>query len=184
MNKLKKLLVFTLISGFVYSLNAQVNVTSTMAASATIVAPIAISSTSAMGFGNLSVTGVGTVKMLAADGSFVNSGLAQAIDAAGTPGEIVITGANNENFKITVAQTTALTISGDSDATAKMEMSLFTAKVGVAGVEAAVPVTTGLSASLDGSGDATVKIGATLSTIADQKNGIYAGEISIVFSYE
>ena len=183
MNKLKKLLVFTLISGFVYSLNAQVNVTSTMAASATIVAPIAITSTSPMGFGNLSVTGVGTVKMLAADGSFVNGGLAQAIDANGTPGEIVITGANSENFKITVAQTTPLTISGDSSAEGKMQMSLFTAKVD-AEDEAAVSDTASLTASLSNTGNATVKIGATLSTIASQKNGLYAGEISIVFSYE
>ena len=180
MNKLKKLLVFTLILGFAYSVNAQLTVTSTMAATATIVAPIAISSTAAMGFGNLSVTGVGTVVMTAADGSFTNGGLAQAIDGAGTPGQVIITGANNENFKFTVTQTTPLTSGTSGVANAEMQMTEFTAKVD-SGEEASVGA--GVSKLLNGT-TSTIKIGAKLTTVATQITGDYAGVISVVFQYE
>jgi hypothetical protein len=180
MKTIKKFLIFTILTSFAYNANAQITVTSNMAATATIVAPILITSETDMGFGKLSVTGAGSVTMSATDGAFVNAGLAQAIDANGTPGQVAISGASGENFKFTVTQTTPLTTGATGTADSKMEMTDFTATID-GGSESSA--TGGVSASLTGT-SATIKIGAKLNSVNNQITGAYAGEIAVVFQYE
>ncbi|MFT4644215.1 MAG: hypothetical protein ACI8ZX_000616 [Planctomycetota bacterium] len=180
MKKIKKLLILSILTSFAYNANAQITVTSEMGATATIVAPILITAETDMGFGKLSVTGAGSVVMSSGNGSFTNDGLAQAIDANGTPGQVSISGATGENYKFTVTQTTPLTTGTLGDNESKMQMTDFTVTVDGGGESSA---TGGVSTSLTGT-SATIKIGAKLNTIANQVTGAYAGEIAVVFQYE
>tara|TARA_B110000046_G_scaffold185956_2_gene230761 strand:- start:1475 stop:2014 length:540 start_codon:yes stop_codon:yes gene_type:complete len=179
MNKIKKLLIFTVVALFAYNANAQIQVTSSMDATASIVAPILVTSTADMGFGKLSVTGVGTVTMSAADGTFQSTGAIQTL-GTGVPGQVVISGESGEAYQFTVTQVTQLTTGSLGTAVSKMPMTDFTVTVaGGSEVSAASAVTATLAAASE-----TIKIGAKITTIAGQLTGAYEGAIAIVFEYQ
>jgi ribosomal protein S9 len=179
MNKIKKIFIFTVIASFAYNANAQIQVTSSMDATANIVAPILVSSTADMGFGKLSVTGVGSVIMSATDGGFTNDGAAQAI-GTGVPGQVVISGESGEAYQFTVTQTTPLTTGSLGTSVSKMPMTDFTVTVaGGTEVSAATAVTATLASATE-----TIKIGAKITTVAGQLTGAYAGAIAVVFEYQ
>lgn len=157
--------LFTLVS---INVNAQTASASANATgSATIIAPIQISKTVDMSFGNIVAgAGSGTV-VLATNDSRSKTG--DVILPAATPGTIAsaqfkVTGLANATYAITLP--TTLNISNGSQS---MTINSFTS----------TPSSTGTLTS----GEETVKVGATLNVGASQASGNYTGSFSVTVAY-
>ncbi len=157
--------LFTLVS---INVNAQTASASANATgSATIIAPIQISKTVDMSFGNI-VAGVGSgTVVLATNDSRTKTG--DVILPATTPGTIAsaqfkVTGLANATYAITLP--TTLNISNGSQS---MTINSFTS----------TPSSTGTLTS----GEETVKVGATLNVGASQASGNYTGSFSVTVAY-
>lgn len=168
---MKKLaIIFIAIFGMTFafnSVNAQVATANT---EATIITPIAISKTFDLNFGNIAAgTATGTVTVAPDDG---RTSTGDVTLPAATPGTITaaqfdITGLANATYSITVPATFNVTGAGNP-----MAVGTFVTD----------PTPTG---TLDGSGEETVKVGATLSVGANQAAGVYTNttDLQITVAY-
>jgi hypothetical protein len=188
MNKIKKLFIFILLTGFAFSTSAQAGFSKNVDALATVVAPIAISVESAMQFGDISrmaATGGGTptdgVLTINATTGVVTtkSGDVQAVagGTASSAASITVTGESTAKFSLTITEETPLTLTTLTAGTTasdsqKMVLSNFT-QSGAA--------TENL---LTGGGSLVITIGADLAVDKEQETGSYAGSILVVAEYE
>jgi hypothetical protein len=133
-------------------------VTESALASATIVAPIAISKTVDMNFGNVaSSAGAGTVVLTPAGTRSVTPGVTlPATIGTVTAASFTVTGTANYTYSITLPST-ATTITSGTD---NMTVDTFTSS----------PTPTG---TLNGVGTQTLTVGATLNVGVSQPAGIY-----------
>ena len=134
--------------------------TANATASATVVTPIAISRTSHMNFGNLSVqTATGGTVVLATDGSRTRTSGVTLPATAGTVSAAAfnVTGNAAYTYAITLPSTVTLTRASGSET---MSAGSFTS----------TPSATG---TLDGSGAQSIAVGATLTVAAAQVAGAY-----------
>ena len=184
MNKIKKILIFTLIAGFAFNTNGQ-NATATadIGATATIITPISVSGT-ALAFGKFATSGVGTV-VLATTGSLSSTLLAKNMQTTGTAGTITVLGEGAESFSLAISQNGTFNITGASGDANELTLSDFTSSEGTKNS------TTSINGkdvfddiSIPNEGTITINIGATLTTTLTQNAGAYVGEITVLVSYE
>lgn len=152
------LLIALLIVGL--SANAFAQVTATASTTATIIAPIAISKTLDMNFGNVAISAASGTVALATDGTRTPLGGATLPATAGTvsAASFAVTGAGSYTYTITLPAT-AITLTG---ATAGVTVDAFVSN----------PSGTG---TLSAGGTQTVLVGATLNLPA---GGVTAGSYS------
>ena len=189
MNKLKKLFIFTLITGFAYSVNAQTgsaNATLAVVANATIITPISVTQTTPMEFGSIATSGAGGTVVLSTASVLSSTGSAQhgMNGATASAAVIAVAGEAGEAFKLEVSQATALTtLTGTGTKT--MTLSAFTASYNGG---ASASVGTGGSGTINNAipvgGTVNVQLGATLTTVTNQAVGAYVGAITVLVSYE
>ena len=179
MNKIKNVLIFTLILGFAFNTNGQ-NATATadIGATATIITPISVTGTD-LAFGNFATSGVGTV-VLATDNSLSSTLLAKHMQDNGTAGTITVAGEKDELFSLAISQKGTFNIAGAFGDANNLTLSDFTSSAGT--LNAGTSTFEGITIPTGGS--ITVEIGATLTTTATQNAGAYVGEITVLVSYE
>ena len=134
----------------------------TASVSATIVTPISISKTNDMNFGRVAVTSTAGNVILAPAGTRSTTGGVTLPSTGGTsdvsPAIFTVSGTANYTYSITLPSTD-VTISNGS---ATMTVNTFTSSPTVAS-----------GGTLDGSGDQTLQVGATLHVSANQAAGLY-----------
>ncbi|MCX6249490.1 MAG: DUF4402 domain-containing protein [Bacteroidetes bacterium] len=149
--------LFLMFTGFAASSFAQVSATAS--ASATIVTPIAITKTVDMNFGNVAVSSsLGTV-ILAPAGTRTPTG---GVTLPATNGTVAaasfsITGAPNYTYSISLPTSNIVVYNGPNNT---MQVNAFTS----------TPTPTG---TLDGFGNQTLNVGATLNVAGSQNAGTY-----------
>ena len=158
--------------------NAKAQSSTTADAFATIVAPIAITNTAAMNFGNVAVQGTtsvggaagtgGTVVLTPGGSRSVTSGVTLPAGSTGVSAAIfTVTGDGNRTYAITLPSSdVTLTHSGNS---ATMTVNTFTSN----------PSGTG---TLSG-GTQTLNVGATLNVAVGQLPGVYSGQYTVMVNY-
>jgi hypothetical protein len=176
MNKLKKILILTLIAGFAYNGNAQGSVTASVAVSAEIIETITITNVVDMTFGDLT-NDAGTVILTTANTITDPSSGTRGIGGTVASGGFTVGGGNNENFKLTISATDLV---HGTDALKKMSISAIKVKQDALSDAA---VGSGLSLTLTGTSD-DFKIGASLTVGAAQLAGTYSGTMSVTVAYE
>ncbi|MFA5820281.1 MAG: DUF4402 domain-containing protein [Bacteroidales bacterium] len=142
-----------------FSANSFAQVSATATASATIIAPISISKTVDINFGNIAVgTTGGTVVLLPAGTRSATGGvsLPSAIPGTVTAATFTVTGEGANTYSITLPSTYTITKTGGS---ATMIVNTFTSN----------PPSSGTLTS----GSQTLKVGATLTVNASQVGGVY-----------
>ena len=211
MNKIKKVLIFTLIAGFAFSTNTQAQdglVSSTAATSATIIAPLTLNTNSStMAFGTLSVNGTdGGTAILSTAGLVSGSGDVDVIGTGGSAVTAAITGEKNQSYSVTVSETTMLRLTETSPGeeitgTKVLPLSAFTLTQNTVSIAAGTEVdSSGTGANIilastefigkltnetDASlGTAALLIGGTITLTAAQVPGNYVGEISVAVHYD
>jgi hypothetical protein len=156
MKKVTKIFALAIIM-IAFSASTFAQVTASADASATIVAPIAITKVTDMDFGNVyvSATVAGTV-VLATDGSRTVTGGAGLPGTAGTPSaaSFTVTGTAAANFTITLPASVTISNGGNN-----MTVDVFESD------PTSPAVLTGGSVTLD--------VGATLNVAAGQATGLY-----------
>lgn len=133
-------------------------------ANSTVVAPIAISAGTAMEFGTIAPTGsAGTVALAANDATTATN----VDELSGTPaaGVFTVSGGALATYSITLPGS-AVTLTGTPSGT--MTIDNFVSDAGSA---------------LDGSGSATINVGATLNVGASQTAGTYTGTYTVSVNY-
>lgn len=176
MNKLKKILILTLIAGFAYNGNAQGSVTASVAVSAKIIATISIDGVINMSFGDLTNDG-GTV-VLSTGGAITNDGT-RAVGGTIAAGAFTVNGASGEGFRLKITATALTNTTGVGAET----MAISAIKVKQESGSDVAMVTDGLAVTLD-SADEDFKIGASLTVASSQVAGVYTGTMSVVAAYE
>ena len=183
MNKIKKLFIFILLTGFAFSTNAQ-GFSKNVDALATVVAPIEISVGNAMQFGDISRTSAasngtaaGGVLRMDTDGDVTTfSGGVQAVagGTATTAASITVTGEETATFSLVITEATPLTLLATATPTAlqKMELTNFTQSGAATGN------------LLSDNGSLTITIGADITVNVLQETGSYLGSILVVAEYE
>ena len=152
-------LVAIAILGFTaVSFGQSVGVTATATATGTIVTPITITNTQDLNFGNVAVSAVGgTVVLAPAGGRTLTGGVTlPVVPGTVTAAHFAITGTAGYTYAITLPSTATTVTSGANT----MSVNAFTSD----------PTPTG---TLDGSGNQTVNVGATLNVLANQPAGTY-----------
>lgn len=142
--------------------------TSSATASATVLTPIAITTTTNMSFGDLYADTVspGTV-VLATDGSRTTTGGASLGTTTGTAAVFAVTGDGSATYAITLPSTD-VTIT---------DASLNTMTVNTYGHNA------GGSPALDAGGNGSFNVGATLNVGISQPSGTYSGSFDVTVNY-
>ncbi len=163
-----------ILAGFGLNANAQVtSVSANAVTSATIVAPLAISNTQALNFGNVAVTGTaGTVDLSLTGVQTATGGvmLSPANKGTHTPAVFSITGESAYAFSVTLPGTLTITESVSSET---MTVDSWIMNLATTGNH--------LTA-----GAATLTIGATLNVNATQAVGLYTNStgFEVVVAYE
>ena len=203
MNKINKILIFTLIAGFAFNTNAQDQgtVSQIVATTATVITPITISTPVAMNFGTMSVNALAGTLVLSTDGSLSPTGGVDVIGAGGIAGEVSVGGKNSSNYTVTVRETIMLRIAGNTtiseiSGSNVMPLSAITLDNNTAGSTTTTTAAsynnatfTGATAVFAGealsvSGASQLKIGATITLAAAQAVGVYTGEITVDVAYD
>jgi len=136
-------------------------------ASATIVAPIAVTQATALSFGNMSPTTAAGSVVISTAGARTATNVDLLTGGTTTAAAFNVTGDNSATFAITLPTSTTLTGPGPA-----MAVSSFNHD------EGGTP-------ALDGSGSAAFNIGATLAvdTSANQTAGAYSGTYNVTVNY-
>lgn len=210
MNKIKKVLIFTLIAGFAFNTNTQAQdglVSSTAVTSATIIAPLTLDTNgSTMAFGTLSVNGTtGGTAILSTAGVVSGTDDVDVIGAGGSAVTAAITGEKDQSYSVTVSETTMLRLDTDSGeeitGTKVLPLSAFTLTQNTVSIAVGTEVDSsgtgndiilastefiGKLTNVDGAtlGTAALLIGATITLDAAQVPGTYVGEISVAVHYD
>ena len=202
MNKIKKILIFTLIAGFAFNTNAQDQgtVSETVATTATVITPITISTPVAMNFGTMSVNALAGTLALSTDGSLTPTGGVDVIGTGGIAGGVSVEGKNSSNYTVTVRETIMLRIAGNTtiseiSGSNVMPLSAITLDNNTAGSTTTTTAAsynttfTGATAvfageALSALGASALKIGATITLAAAQAVGVYTGEITVDVAYD
>jgi hypothetical protein len=203
MNKIKKILIFTLIAGFAFNTNAQDQgtVSQIVATTATVITPITISTPVAMNFGTMSVNALAGTLVLSTDGSLSPTGGVDVIGAGGIAGRVSVEGKNSSNYTVTVRETIMLRVSGNQilseiSGSNVMPLSAITLDNNTAGSTTTTTAAsynnstfTGATAvfageGLSAAGASQLKIGATITLAAAQAVGVYTGEITVDVAYD
>jgi len=163
MNKFKIALAAAAI-GFIAAPMSANAADATGAATATVVAPIAITKNTDLGYGSIAPTGTaGTVTIAAtAAGARSGSNVDLLSTDAGSSGDFSVTGEGTSTFSTTIAS--PVTLNGPSAAT--MSSTL----------------TNNAPAALTG-GAATINVGGELSVGAAQTAGSYTGAFTVTVAY-
>ena len=203
MNKINKILIFTLIAGFAFNTNAQ-KVSLGVATSATVIEPLTLGTVVAMNFGSMSVNGTaGTLILSTAGGRTATDGVNIITPGNATDvsfGGITVDGQNDAAYTLTIKETTMLRLDGNSETLVTgdkvLPLSAFTlsnngtaVSTSTTSASFALDTFTGAKAvyanqALTNAGAGVLKIGATISLDADQSVGGYAGELTIEVAYE
>lgn len=139
-------------------------------ASATIVAPLAASSPTALAFGNVGASGsAGTVEVTSA-GARSAAGGASAVAGGTVSAAVVNITAGEASAVVDISYPASATLNGPAAST--MSVDGFAA--------AGSPAT----ATLDGSGTATFNVGGTLNVGANQTAGNYTGSFNVTLTYQ
>jgi hypothetical protein len=165
--QLLSLIAIFMIAGISNNLMAQNTATDAAAAYATIIAPITITNTVDLNFGDI-IDGTGTV-VLATDSGRTASYQAFSGTQTGTvsAASFNITGQAAYTYAITLP-TSDVTITETGSDT--MIVNTFVSD----------PATTG---ALDGSGNGIVLVGATLNVVTGQATGLYTGTFNVTVAY-
>ena len=164
--------VFAIGSGF-FAVNSYA-ADGTGTANATVVTPISIGASSPnLRFGSFSTTAADQTVEIATDGARTLTGvlgLGTGQNAFGAA-SFAVAGEVNETYAITLPDDVTVTITTDGGGEGKtMAVSSFVSN----------PASTG---TLDGSGDQTLLVGATITTVASQVTGIYTGNFTVTVLY-
>lgn len=157
----KKLLTLAIvIAGCTATVNAQTaTATATATVSANIITPITIAKVADMSFGNLVANSSGGTVVLSTGGVVTSTSIQiPAVTGTVTAAQFTIGGQDGYAYTLTLPSTYEIK-TGDGGATETMELSTFTST--------ATNILTG--------GTETVKIGATLTLVANQSAGSYTG---------
>ncbi len=156
------LIALLVIGASISQANAQETAEATATANATIIAPIQIAQAADMHFGNIVATSSGGTVVLGTDDSRTESGV-QLPATTGTvnAASFTVTGEGSYTFDITLPADGYEIKTGGGTAPETMTIGTWVHNAG------ASPA---LSA-----GSATVKVGATLTSVADQTAGTYIG---------
>ncbi|MCX6250473.1 MAG: DUF4402 domain-containing protein [Bacteroidetes bacterium] len=153
-----------------FSVNSFAQVSATSSASGTIVSPIAITKTVDMNFGNVAVSSSPGTVILAPSGTRTPGGGVTLPATVGTvsAATFTVTGVANYTYIITLPLTASTLTSGGNTMTADSFTS--------------VPTPTG---TLDGTGQQTLKVGATLNVGGGQAAGVYttANPFTVTVNY-
>jgi len=157
-----------LMVGVSTTVNAQTaSATASADASARIVAPLEISKVADLKFGNIAAgPEAGTVVMSDADVRSATGGV--ILIAAGNVSNAAkfdIVGYPDASF--TISLPASITLASDKN---EMEVDNFVSSLGA-------------SSNLDGSGEAELKVGATLNVDANQAVGLYTGSFDVTIAY-
>ena len=161
MNLIKKVLGLVLVMGALIT-NANAQATASSTASATIVAPITITNTVPMVFGNLAVTSTsGTVILSAAGGRTATGGVTLPATSSGSPTAAAFTvgGEGAYTYTITLPSSVTLTKSGGG---ATMTVDQFTCSI-----------STAVGGGQLTSGAQNFTVGATIGVASGQAAGAY-----------
>jgi hypothetical protein len=153
-----KKLIFTIALLAAFSISGLAQVTATATSTATIVTPIAITKTVDMDFGNVAVGATGgTVVLTPASTRSETGGVTlPAVTGTVTAASFTVTGTAGYTYSITLPSSDHTITSGVNT----MIVNTFTSD----------PTPTG---TLDGSGEETLNVGATLNVSANQAAGVY-----------
>jgi len=206
MNKIKKILIFTLIAGFAFNTNAQDQgtVSETVTTTAIVITPITIDGANTMNFGTMSINGAGGTLALSTEGSLSPTGGVDAIGTGGVAGTVDVHGVIGSTFTMTVRETTMLrtgSLTNDIIGVNVMPLSAFTIKNNTVALSsggtasgASIDATnnnkfTGASAvfasaTIGADGDSAILIGATITLTTGQTVGTYAGAITVDVAYD
>ena len=203
MNKINKILIFTLIAGFAFNTNAQDQgtVSQIVATTATVITPITISTPVAMNFGTMSVNALAGTLVLSTDGSLSPTGGVDVIGAGGIAGRVSVEGKNSSNYTVTVRETIMLRVAGNTtiseiSGSNVMPLSAITLDNNTSGSTTTTTAAsynnttfTGATAvfageDLSAAGVSLLKIGATITLAAAQAVGVYTGEITVDVAYD
>lgn len=168
---MKRKLIF-LVAGLLFmvsavqQVNGQTEISDAASTSATIITPIAISKTVDLNFGNIVAGTAGTVTVGTDDSRSSTGGVTLPTATPGTitAAQFDVTGLANATYSITVPASFNVTGPGDD-----MEVSTFVTD----------PTPTG---TLDGSGEQTISVGATLAVGANQTAGTYTNADALVIT--
>ena len=165
MSKLRYTLIAALAAPLFALPQAAMAAEATGSASATVVAPIAISETASLAFGNVAPTGTeGTVVV-----DPTGSRSATNVDLLGgtvSAASFTVSGSGTATYGVTLP--TSATLTNDQDSTT-MTVSTFTSDAG------ATPALSG--------GEDTFSVGATLAVGASQSAGTYTGNYTVSVNY-
>lgn len=141
--------------------------TTSAEASARIVTPLEINKVQDLLFGNIAAGPTAGTVVIATDDSRTNTGGVTLISAGNTShaAEFGITGYPDATFTIDVPTSIKLA-SGDQE----MDVDNFVSSLGA-------------SSSLNGQGEANLKVGATLNIEANQEAGLYQGSFDVTVAY-
>lgn len=173
MKKVILVAAIAIAAGFSSKVSAQSS-TASADAQATIITPIAISKTTDLNFGVMSVsaTTAGTCVLSTSNGRTATGGVnlsttgTQSSNAAYT-----ITGQEDATFAITLPGSATVT----KEVGVTMNIKDFTARVQDAGADATTGTLTG--------GTRTMSVGATLEVAAGQATGVYNGSFDVTVAY-
>ena len=201
MNKIKKILIFTLIAGFAFNTNAQ-KVSLGVATSATVIEPLTLGTVVAMNFGSMSVNGTaGTLILSTASGRTATDGVNFiSSDTDVSFGGITVDGENDGVYTLTIKEKSMLRLDGDATGLITGDkvtpLSAFTLSNNGTAVSTSTAAATNVSNSFVGAqaiyasqaltdgGVGVIKIGATISLDGSQSVGDYAGELTIEVAYD
>ena len=130
-----------------------------------IVAPVSVSETTALSFGNIAATSVGGTLAVSTNGTTTAININEM---AGTPvseGVFEVTGDGGASFSVTLPSSATLSSGGNS-----MTVNNFNHDGGV-------------SPAIAGGGSRDLSIGATLNVGANQEPGSYSGSFTITVNY-
>jgi hypothetical protein len=134
-------------------------------ADAVVIAPIGISNTTGLNFGRVAPTGVaGTVVVDTADGR-TSTNVDLVSGGTVTSADFAITGEASEGYSITLPASATITSGANN-----MTVDTFTHSAGG-------------SPALDGTGNHSFSVGATLNVGAAQAVGTYTGTFSVTVNY-
>ena len=202
MNKIKKILTFTLIAGFAFNTlntNAQAQgaVSETVATAAEVIIPITIGTGVDMNFGTLSVNGdAGGTLILATDNSRTATLGVDIIGANGISGGVTVEGLEDAAFTVTIRETVMLRKGGAEELSFNgvnvMPLTAFTLLNNSTSVTfasftdstSAIALASGTFSSTILTGTSVLKIGATIALTDNQTTGSYVGEIVVDVAYD
>jgi hypothetical protein len=171
---MKKITFFTAIAMIAFTSNAVAQATASgTASSATVIAPIGITNSATLLFGNLALTGAGTVVLYSDGTARANTGGVTATSAGtNNPAAFDVTG--EASFAYTV------TLPGDTDVTLSDGATTSPSTMTVTGFESSHTA----NGAIQTGGTDSFKVGATLNVGASQIAATYNGTFDVTVAYD